>query len=196
LAANALGEGVQFGLYAVRASLVPGSPLAVEPSPQDHRFRDPEWQRWPFNLYYQTYLLAQRWMQSATRGVDGVTQHNEQVVNFAARQLLDAFAPTNFPWTNPKVFKATREQGGNNFFRGTMNFLEDWARAVLGSKPAGAEPFQAGQTVAVTPGKVIYRNRLMELIQYYPRSTDRSGRADPYRACLDHEALHPRSVAP
>ncbi len=159
---------MQFGLYAARASLVPGSPPAVEPSPQDHRFSGPEWQQWPFNLYYQSFLLAQQWMHSATRGVDGVTQHDEQVVNFAVRQLLDAFAPTNFPWTNPTVFKATREQGGSNFFRGTMNFLVDWARAVLGGKPAGAEPFQVGKTVAVTPGKVIYRNRLMELIQYAP----------------------------
>ncbi len=168
LVTKALREGVQFGLYAARASLMPGSPPTVEPSPQDHRFSGPEWQQWPFNLYYQSFLLAQQWMHNATRGVDGVTQHDEQVVNFAGRQLLDAFAPTNFPWTNATVFKTTREQGGSNFFRGTMNFLEDWARAVLGGKPAGAEPFQVGKTVAVTPGKVIYRNRLMELIQYAP----------------------------
>ncbi len=174
LVTKVLRDGVRLALYAARAGLAPTAPAAVEPSPTmgtwcpDHRFTGPQWQQWPFNLYCQSFLVAQQWLQSATSGVDGVTQHDEQVVNFAARQLLDAFAPTNFPWTNPTVFNATWEQGGNNFLRGATNFLEDWARAVLGGKPAGAELFQVGKTVAVTPGKVIYRNRLMELIQYSP----------------------------
>jgi polyhydroxyalkanoate synthase len=87
-------------------------------------------------------------------------RHDEQAVTFGARQLLDVFAPTNFPWTNPEVLKASFEQGGSNFLRGMQNFLEDWARAVLGQKPVGTEPFQVG--------KVIYRNQLIELIQYAP----------------------------
>ena len=168
LVTQAFREAMRFALYAARSSLVPGTPPAVEPPPQDHRFAGPEWQQWPFSLYYQWFLLVQHWLHSATSGVDGVTRHDEQVVNFAAQQLLDIFAPTNFPWTNPKVLKAAFEQGGSNFFRGITNFQEDWARAVLGSKPVGAEPFQVGKTVAITPGKIIYRNRLMELIQYAP----------------------------
>ena len=173
LITQALGDGLRFALYAAGATLVPHPqagtrPPVVEPAPQDHRFTGAEWQQWPFNLYYQWFLLAEKWLHSATSGVDGVNHHHEQVVNFAGRELLDVFAPTNFPWTNPKVLKATLEQGGSNLFRGMTNFLEDWWRAVLGSKPAGAEPFQVGKAVAVTPGKVIYRNRLMELIQYAP----------------------------
>jgi polyhydroxyalkanoate synthase len=167
LVRKALRKGLRFALYAARAA-VPGTPPAIEPLPQDHRFANPEWQKWPFNLYYQSFLFVQQWLHNATTGVRGVTPHDEQVVAFIARQLLDIFAPTNLPWTNPEVLKASFEQGGTNFFRGLTNFLEDWERAVLGSKPVGTEPFQAGKTVAISPGKVIYRNRLIELIQYAP----------------------------
>jgi polyhydroxyalkanoate synthase len=168
LVRKALRKDLRFALYAARATAVPGTPPAIEPLPQDHRFTSPEWQKWPFNLYYQSFLFAQQWLHNATTGVPGVSRHVEQVVSFVARQVLDIFAPTNFPWTNPEVLKASFEQGGTNFFRGMTNFLEDWARAVLGSKPIGTEPFQVGKTVAITPGKVIYRNRLIELIQYAP----------------------------
>jgi len=131
-----------------------------KPSPQDRRFTAPEWQEWPFQQYYQSFLFWQEWLNSVTTGVRGMSRHDQQIVNFAARQLLDSFAPTNFPWTNPEVLKASWEQGGGNFFRGMMNFLDDSARAMLGSKPAGTESFQVGKNVAVTPGKVIFRNRL------------------------------------
>ncbi len=139
-----------------------------KPSPQDRRFAAPEWQEWPFKLYYQSFLFWQEWLNCVTTGVRGMSRHDQQIVNFAARQLLDSFAPTNFPWTNPEVLKASWEQGGGNFFRGMANFLDDSARAILGSKPAGTESFQVGKNVAVTPGKAIFRNRLMELIQYAP----------------------------
>jgi polyhydroxyalkanoate synthase len=110
----------------------------------------------------------QQWLHNATTGVRGVSRHDEDVVTFVARQLLDIFAPTNFPWTNPEVLKATLEQGGDNFLRGMANFLEDWERVILDRKPAGTEAYQVGQTVAVTRGKVVYRNRLIELLQYAP----------------------------
>ncbi len=168
LVRKALRKDLRFALYAARATAVPGTPPAIEPLPQDRRFTGPEWQRWPFNIYAQSFLFVQQWLHNATTGVPGVTRHHEQVVSFVARQLLDVFAPTNYPWTNPEVLKATWERGGTNFVQGLANWVEDWARAVLGQKPLGTEPFQVGKTVAVTPGKVIYRNRLMELIQYAP----------------------------
>jgi polyhydroxyalkanoate synthase len=163
-----LRKALRFALYAARAAASPGTPPAIEPLPQDYRFTSPQWQKWPFNLYYQSFLFVQQWLYNATTGVRGVSRHDEQVVTFVARQLLDIFAPTNYPWTNPEVLKASVEQGGSNFFRGMQNFLEDLERAVLGRKPAGADAFQVGETVAVTPGKVVYRNRLIELIQYAP----------------------------
>jgi polyhydroxyalkanoate synthase len=168
LARKVLRKALRFGLYSARATLQPSTPPAIEPLPQDQRFSDPAWRRWPFNLCYQSFLFAQQWLHNATTGVRGVSRHDEEVVTFIGRQLLDVFAPTNWPWTNPEVLEATFEQGGGNFFRGALNFLEDWERAVLGRKPAGAEAFPVGKAVAVTPGKVVHRNRLIELLQYEP----------------------------
>jgi polyhydroxyalkanoate synthase len=168
LARKLLRKALRFGLYAGRAAFQPDAPPAIEPLPQDQRFADPAWRQWPFNLFYQSFLFVQQWWHNATTGVRGVSPHDEAVVTFVARQLLDIFSPTNFPWTNPEVLKTTLEQGGTNFLRGALNFLEDWERAVLGQKPAATEAFPVGRTVAVTPGKVVYRNRLIELLQYTP----------------------------
>jgi polyhydroxyalkanoate synthase len=168
LARKVLRKAVRLGLYGARAAARPETPLAIEPLPQDQRFDDPAWRRWPFNLIYQSFLSVQQWLHNATTGVRGVSPHDEQVVTFVARQLLDMFSPTNFPWTNPEVMKATLQQGGANFLRGARNFLDDWERAVLGRRPAGTEGFPVGEKVAVTPGKVVYRNRLIELLQYEP----------------------------
>jgi polyhydroxyalkanoate synthase len=163
-----LRKALHFGLYAARAAVRPDTPPAIAPLPQDQRFAGPAWQQWPFNLCQQSFLFAQQWLYNATTGVRGVSPHDEQVVTFVGRQLLDMLAPTNWPWTNPEVLKATWEQGGANLARGAANFLEDWGRAVLGHKPAGTEAFPVGRAVAVTPGRVVYRNRLIELIQYAP----------------------------
>jgi len=100
--------------------------------------------------------------------VRGVTPHHEQVVEFVGRQILDIFSPSNFPATNPEVLRATLQEGGANLQRGLSNLLEDWERAVAGRKPVGAEDFVPGREVAVTPGKVVYRNDLCEVIQYAP----------------------------
>lgn len=168
LARKMLRKALRFSLYAARSALRQDTPPAIEPLPQDRRFTDPDWQRWPFNWYYQSFLFVQQWFYNATTGVRGVSRHDEEVVTFTARQLLDIFAPTNFPWTNPEVLKATLKQGGHNFLRGTANFLDDWERAMLGRKPVGSEAFAVGKAVAVTQGKVVYRNRLIELLQYAP----------------------------
>src|SRR3974377_1452593 len=85
-----------------------------------------------------------------------------------ARQLLDVFSPVNFPLSNPEVLKTTVEQGGMNLIRGAANFWEDWRQALICEKPVGAEAFKVGHNIAVTPGKVVVRNRLIELIQYAP----------------------------
>ena len=119
----------------------------------------------------------QQWWHNATTEVQGVSRRHEDMVSFAARQVLDVFSPYNFLWTNPELLHATVEQRGENLARGVTNMLDDWGRDVLGKKPAGAEAFEVGGNVAITPGKVVFRNRLIELIQYAPST--KSVRAEP-----------------
>jgi len=159
---------IRFSDYLARAWSGRPCPECIVPLAQDSRFSAPDWAQWPFNAVYQAFLLHQQWWHNATTGVHGVSPHHEDVVNFTMRQLLDVWAPSNFPWTNPEVLRAAREQGGLNFVNGAANFVEDARRAALGQGPVGADRFIPGQQVAVTPGKVVMRNRLAELIQYSP----------------------------
>jgi polyhydroxyalkanoate synthase len=157
----------RLGLWAYNAAH-PHCELCIEPLVQDRRFSDAAWRDWPFNLIYQAFLLNQQWWYNATTGIRGVTRHHEEVVTFAARQWLDMFSPSNFLATNPVLLRETLRQGGANLFTGWRNLIEDIERQLAGRKPAGAERFRVGDSVAVTPGKVVFRNHLIELIQYAP----------------------------
>ncbi|MBL0726584.1 alpha/beta hydrolase [Piscinibacter sp. HJYY11] len=140
----------------------------VEPLPQDKRFADPAWQAPPYHAMAQVFQLWQRWWHRATTGVPGISRHHEDMVSFAARQWLDMVAPSNFISTNPVVRQRTVEQGGHNLWRGALHALDDLQRDIADLPPLGAENFTPGVHVAVTPGRVVHRNRLMELIQYEP----------------------------
>jgi len=168
LAEKAVRKAFRLALYLQRCACEGDSAPCIEPLPQDRRFRGEAWQRWPYKLYWQSFLLVQQWWHNATSGVQGVSRRHEDFVSFAARQWLDVFSPSNYLWSNPEILGATIEQGGRNLVRGAQHLLDDWGRAVLGRKPAGAEAFEVGRNLAVTPGKVVYRNRLIELIQYAP----------------------------
>jgi len=163
---NALLKSTRFAIFATNALTDPTPLCCIEPLTQDERFSGDDWNRWPFNVIHQGFLLIEQWWHYSTTRVQGVSCHHEDVVSFAARQLLDVLAPSNFPLTNPEIIRSTFEQGGANVWRGYRNLFEDCQRALTGMKPAGTEKFQAGKNVAVTPGKVVYRNHLIELIQY------------------------------
>ena len=140
----------------------------AKPWTGDDRFAAEQWQRFPYDIIEQCFLLTQQWWHDATVGIRGVTQHHEDVANFLGRQVLDFYSPSNFLPTNPEVLEHTLSQGGANLAQGFANLLEDAERNLSGRPPAGGEQWQVGENLAVTPGKVVYRNRLMELIQYEP----------------------------
>lgn len=136
------------------------------PAPQDKRFVGKSWQNFPFSFFYESFLLTQQWWHAASTQIHGASEHHQDVVDFTIRQWLDMLSPSNYLLTNPEVLEATITQKGENFIRGLKNYLDDIDRYQRQAPPVGSERFVIGENVAITAGKVIYRNRLMELIQY------------------------------
>ena len=141
------------------------------PDQGDRRFADPAWEEVQlFDYIKQSYLLTARWLQSTVSDVDGLDDKTAQKVDFYTRQFVDALAPSNFIMTNPQVLRTTMESGGENLVKGLENLLEDLDRGKgrLKIRMTDVEAFEVGQNIALTPGKVIYQNPLMQLIQYEP----------------------------
>jgi polyhydroxyalkanoate synthase len=157
--------------YLVRTALGWYAQPLEERSAGDSRFLAEPWQTEPYRFWQQAFLLTEQWWNAATRDVPGATHHHEDVVSFSARQLLDMVAPTNFPVTNPEVSQRAAATLGMSLIDGVRNALEDAARQAGGQPPAGLDQFKVGVNLAATPGKVVFRNHLIELIQYSPTTS-------------------------
>jgi polyhydroxyalkanoate synthase len=145
-------------------------PIA-SPDREDRRFRDSEWdESILFDYIKQSYLLSSRWLTNTVRDVEGLDDKTAKKVDFYTRQFVDALAPTNFLMTNPEVIRATVDSGGENLVKGLENLLDDMERGdgQLRIRQTDENAFTLGENIAVTPGKVVFQNDLMQLIQYEP----------------------------
>ena len=143
----------------------------ITPPPGDKRFADAQWaENAVFDFIKQSYLLAADSVQGLARKVEGLDDKTARRVQFYTRQFVDAIAPTNFVHTNPTVLKATLDSSGDNLVKGLQNLLGDLerGRGQLQIKMTDLKAFKPGKNIAVTPGKVIFQNELLQLIQYDP----------------------------
>ena len=148
-----------------------GTAPVIAADPKDRRFKDDAWkENEVFDFIKQSYLLSARYVQDVVTRVDGLDSKTAQKVDFYSRQFVDAMSPSNFLLTNPEVLRKTAETGGENLLRGLTNLLGDLERGKgkLTVKMTDLDAFQVGENIGVSPGKVVYQNDLMQLVQYSP----------------------------
>lgn len=148
---------------------------AVTPEAGDRRFKDSAWdENVVFDYIKQSYLMTARWMQHTVEDIDGLDEKTRRKVDFYTKQFADAMAPSNFLMTNPEVLRTTIESGGENLVKGLQNLLDDLERGngELQISMTDQDAFEVGGNVATTPGKVVFQNDLMQLIQYAPTTEE------------------------
>ena len=164
-------DSMQLWQATARRMLGQEAETVAEPDRGDRRFKHEAWnEELVFDYLKQSYLLTSRWVQSVVGDVEGLDPKDKEKVDFYTRQFVSAMAPSNFVVTNPAVLRQTAESGGDNLFKGLENLLEDLERGKgrLKISMTDESAFEVGKNVATTPGKVIYQNDLMQLIQYTP----------------------------
>jgi polyhydroxyalkanoate synthase len=161
---DALAKSIDNWSFALQAAA--GKPLP--PAEGDARYAGDAWSQWPFNVYAHTYRNYAEWWRQAWSGVGGVSPENQRTLKFVAANSLEAMSPANYLATNPELLETTRAESGKNLVRGFSNWLEDVESTLEGKGPSGTEQFVVGRDVAASPGKVVMRNDLIELIQYAP----------------------------
>lgn len=160
---------------ALTRSLQPAPAVDTDGKPvreMDPRFSDAGWSKWPFNAMKEGFKASDAWWREATQ-VDGMSRHHQHMVNFFTRQGLDALSPSNWPATNPEVLKKGQESMGQSWLKGYQSYAKDLMEHQTARHSADGDSlkpldFEVGKDVAVTPGKVVFRNHLIELIQYTP----------------------------
>ena len=166
----------QFELWQASMGKLAGNetqPVA-QPAKGENRFRHELWGNWLFDYIKDAYLVAAQDVQNTVAEVDGLDKQTARKVKFFTKQYIDAVSPSNFVLTNPEVLQATVDSGGKNLLDGLNNLLKDVDRGKgqLAIKMADTKAFTMGENVATTPGKVVFQNDLMQLIQYEPSTPD------------------------
>jgi polyhydroxyalkanoate synthase len=172
LAQDALHRSLDAWTFAARAATgAPVAPTEGMDGAADPSYQGEAWSRYPFNVIARNYQHGAAFLNSLPKDVVGLAPHCADLIGFTVHQWLAALSPANFLATNPELLELTRAEGGENLKRGAAHYLEDLNRVVKGG---GAKPsaLRVGRELAVTPGKVVYRNALIELIQYAPTTKD------------------------
>jgi len=158
------------GATAQRMGGAEALPVAA-PEAGDNRFNDPEWSRNPyFDFWKQAYLITTRWLDQVLDETEGLDERTRQRAEFYLKQMASALSPTNFPVTNPVVLRETLASNGRNLLHGMANFMHDLKKSgdVLSISQTHVEAFEVGRNIATSPGKVVFQNELIQLIQYAP----------------------------
>ncbi len=165
------------------------APVA-QPDPRDKRFADPEWSTNQFfDFLKQAYLLSVQWADRMVKDASGLDPQTAQKAEFYMRQIVNAVAPSNFVLTNPELLRETLASNAENLVRGMQMLAEDIAAGGGDLKIRQSDPstFEVGRNLAVTPGKVVFENDLMQLIQYAPATKTVLKRPVLHRAALDQQ---------
>lgn len=172
---QAPGRSLEIALYPALHMQEIARRMTCERGPAcaaDPRFRSKSWDSWPWRFYAETFLMMEDWWQQVASDVPGLDDHDERVAAFAIRQMMDAVCPANFPATNPDLFYKTLSSGGGNLIQGASNAFHD-AQRLLSGIPASADgPYKVGENLAITPGDIVFRNDLIELIRYKPQTEE------------------------
>jgi polyhydroxyalkanoate synthase subunit PhaC len=166
-----LAEHAQQNLLKVMAlAASPGSAPPFAPKPYDKRFAHPGWQTFPFQLWQQGFLAVQDWWDQATEPMRGLRPEDADRTRLLARQTLDVLSPSNQPLLNPEIITETVKTGGRNLTEGAAHFAQDAIKTLTNRHDPPPEGYRIGTDLACTPGQVVFRNDLMELIQYAPQT--------------------------
>ena len=150
-----------------------------------------------FDFWKQAYLITTRWLDQVLDETEGLDERTRQRAEFYLKQLASALSPSNFPMTNPVVLRETLASNGQNLVHGMANLMHDLEKSgdVLSISQTDVEAFEVGRNIATSPGKVVFQNDLIQLIQYAPSTDSVHASAAADRAALDQQVLHPRPRA-
>ena len=165
-------NGMKLAHYAVTQMIGQSPEKPFAPGRDDTRWTHQGWDRAPFALWQQGFLAAQDWWEAATSNLRGLRRQNADRTGFMIRQLMDTVSPANFPLANPEIIEKTQATGGRNLFDGLVHFADDASHILAQEHRPVPKDFALGKVLACTPGKVIFRNELMELIQYAPTTDE------------------------